>query len=464
VNLSALSKVFLMLGCFILCLVACEKDDDFNDGPFESKRTAILAFAFLGLDSPVEGTINNQEATITLTVPFGTNRTALVPTIQISPKATISPISGLANDFTTPATYIVSAENGTLQSWTIIVEEADEEIQPRLSLSIPIWEKSPSGSGVPDFFTNNGERGVAFGNGHLYVTNNNDKILILDPADGSVIGELNTESVEGGNPKIADVEVSADGSILACNSVEWTSDGGGPAVEYKIYRWANEASEPEVFLSYANTEFRMGDSFSVTGDVSGNAVIMTAFGRKFLNPANRGNKVIKWTVTNGVLNPTPEIISVTGISTLTGFGSRPHARVMQVNSQEIMVNGNDMDFTLAALNGTFINRIPNTSRNLYDGFTSYFDMFEFAGKKVLAAAFPRSGTESRLIIIDITNGLENVTSEEVILSKNFMSGDISNANASAAVTHRKVNNNLVEVYVLITNQALVKFNLTTRFD
>jgi hypothetical protein len=458
-------KKMQLLFLSVLCLLACEKDE-FNEGPFQSKRTAILAFSFQGLASPVIATINSKEATITATVAFGTNRAALVPTIKVSPKATIAPLSGLANNFTNEATYVVVAENGTTQDWRIIVNEAAEGVQPKLRLSSPAWNLSPSGTGKPAYFQTDGERGLDFGNNHLYITNNNDKILVLNPEDGTQAGALNMTGIDGGSPKIADVEVSDDGSILACNSVEWTDDGGGPPTTFKIYRWDTESASPAVFLTYTNTQYRMGDTFTVIGDVTTNAVILTCFGRKFLSPQDRGNVIFRWNVVNGIVDAQPQLIPVQGLGTLTKFGSRPHASMLSVSSTEILSDANDIDFTLTQPNGTFISRIPNANPKLYDGFTSHFEVFEFAGKTVLAVAFPRSSIESRLIVIDITKGLANVTPADVILSQNFMqnSSEIANVNASAAIAIDKSNNAQVDVYCLITNQALAKFTLTSSFD
>ena len=68
-------------------------------------------------------TINQMDKTITITVPFGTDLTALTPSIEVSEAASIQPESGLPNDFTNPAEYAVQAEDGTVQIWTISVEE-----------------------------------------------------------------------------------------------------------------------------------------------------------------------------------------------------------------------------------------------------------------------------------------------------------------------------------------------------
>ncbi|MEN9974219.1 MAG: hypothetical protein RLZZ282_225, partial [Verrucomicrobiota bacterium] len=49
---------------------------------------------------------------ITLYVPFGTDVTALNPTLTHSPFATVSPLSGSTQDFTNPVSYLVTAEDG----------------------------------------------------------------------------------------------------------------------------------------------------------------------------------------------------------------------------------------------------------------------------------------------------------------------------------------------------------------
>ena len=51
-----------------------------------------------------------------------TNVTALVPVINLSEGATITPASDVATDFTTAVTYMVTAEDGVItQDWTVTV-------------------------------------------------------------------------------------------------------------------------------------------------------------------------------------------------------------------------------------------------------------------------------------------------------------------------------------------------------
>jgi hypothetical protein len=99
-------------------------------GPVLSKEKAITAFSFDSLSPSVTGVINETAHTISLTVPFGTDVTNLIPTITISDKALISPNSGSAQNFTSPVTYTVTAENGSTQTYTATVVIAPDPNPP----------------------------------------------------------------------------------------------------------------------------------------------------------------------------------------------------------------------------------------------------------------------------------------------------------------------------------------------
>ncbi|MFZ2959071.1 MAG: hypothetical protein WA705_19460 [Candidatus Ozemobacteraceae bacterium] len=84
---------------------------------------AITAFDFGNPAGPVIGVINEGSHTVSLTVPFGTNVTALTPTVTHT-GASVSPNSGVAQDFTTPATYTVTAADTTIQEYLVTVTVA----------------------------------------------------------------------------------------------------------------------------------------------------------------------------------------------------------------------------------------------------------------------------------------------------------------------------------------------------
>ncbi|MFA6146281.1 MAG: DUF5018 domain-containing protein, partial [Patescibacteria group bacterium] len=86
-----------------------------------SSAKAITAFSFAGLNPIVKGTINETNYTVLLVVPYNTDVTHLIPTITISDKAKISPVSGVAQNFTNPVIYTVTSESSAVQSYTVTV-------------------------------------------------------------------------------------------------------------------------------------------------------------------------------------------------------------------------------------------------------------------------------------------------------------------------------------------------------
>ena len=65
-------------------------------------------------------TIDNTTNTITLTMPYLTNLTSLTPTITTSTGGSVSPASGVAQNFTNPVYYIVSVGN-SMKMYEVIV-------------------------------------------------------------------------------------------------------------------------------------------------------------------------------------------------------------------------------------------------------------------------------------------------------------------------------------------------------
>jgi hypothetical protein len=87
-----------------------------------STAKAITRFTLSG----VNGTINETDHTIAVTVPYGTSVTSLTPTVTLSEKATVSPLSGTAQNFTSSVVYTVKAENDSTQDYTVTVTIAPD--------------------------------------------------------------------------------------------------------------------------------------------------------------------------------------------------------------------------------------------------------------------------------------------------------------------------------------------------
>lgn len=89
---------------------------------------SILLFRFDALDD--DGVIDEILHEISFVLPNGTDVTQLVPTIVVSEGATISPASGVAQDFTNPVTYTVTAQNGTTAEYTVLVVVEGDDVEP----------------------------------------------------------------------------------------------------------------------------------------------------------------------------------------------------------------------------------------------------------------------------------------------------------------------------------------------
>ena len=99
------------------------KVDVSGQAEFVDLQPTVTAFSFNGFTPNVTGTINEASKTISLTVPFGTDVTTLVPTITHT-GASISPNTGVAQNFTSPVEYTVTAADSTTQKYIVTVTVA----------------------------------------------------------------------------------------------------------------------------------------------------------------------------------------------------------------------------------------------------------------------------------------------------------------------------------------------------
>ncbi|TAH54445.1 MAG: hypothetical protein EWM52_13575 [Methanosarcina mazei] len=83
--------------------------------------------------------MSQEQENIELSVPYGTDRTKLVASFKISPEAVAKvegeeQISGeTKQDFTNPVRYIVTAQDGSLQNYTVIVTVAAAASETKLT-------------------------------------------------------------------------------------------------------------------------------------------------------------------------------------------------------------------------------------------------------------------------------------------------------------------------------------------
>lgn len=120
---------FIFLAFLAFLLSSCDDKEDL------SPANRILQIA-IKEDAKAQVVIDSAEFTVKVAIDENIDRKSITPYFVISPKASISPLSGVAHDFTAPVEYTVTAENGKQQKWLITVSNASGE-KKILSASIP---------------------------------------------------------------------------------------------------------------------------------------------------------------------------------------------------------------------------------------------------------------------------------------------------------------------------------------
>lgn len=160
---------------------------------------------------------------------------------------------------------------------------------------------APGENGVTYLSAGDTQRGMAYGNGHLYLVNRNvaNSILRLDPSTGSDLGSpLNLTGISGGTFVISKIAVAGDGSIYAGNLTTSTATSA-----YKIYRWANDAAAPTTAFSGTTISgVRIGDS---TLGVAGTGTSLRLYSGFAASPTVTGNN--GYAIIDPVLNSSVQV-------------------------------------------------------------------------------------------------------------------------------------------------------------
>jgi len=111
-----------------------------------SIETDILTFTLADQTAPA--TINATNHTVVIEVATGTKVNALVPTITLSEGATITPAEGVAQDFSEPVVYTVTAANTvTVQNWTVTVTAEESPLSIGSQIEFQIYP-NPAGERI----------------------------------------------------------------------------------------------------------------------------------------------------------------------------------------------------------------------------------------------------------------------------------------------------------------------------
>ncbi|MBQ7211716.1 MAG: N-acetylmuramoyl-L-alanine amidase [Muribaculaceae bacterium] len=141
-------------------------------------------------------------------------------------------------------------------------------------------------------------RNMTFGDGKLYVVSPSNTVYIVNAQTGAKMGELSMNGVTGGSITIMDVEYYK-GKIIGCNLAQSSKND-----TFKIYCWDNDQADPRLLLETSNYcgKTRIGDCMELESGLASGFLTFAA------GSSSEGNTIVKYAITNGVVNPTPTVI------------------------------------------------------------------------------------------------------------------------------------------------------------
>ena len=307
---------------------------------------------------------------------------------------------------------------------------------------------SPGEGGYTYLGTANNERGLAYGNGQIYLVSRagGNNIRRLNSFTGAELGSLIVSGISQGTFQVNMAGVAGDGAIYVCNLASPVN--GTTPTPFKVYRWANDGATPTVvYTSTSITAGRMGDDFDVIG--SGASTRLVA------GESNSGGSGAR----NGyAVMTTADGSSYTG-TLVTFAGTPPNAGDFRLG-----ITFTDADHVLgtqgggaparytsfAGANGTLLGSPVLAGSTVQRP----IDFAIINGLPVLATI---STGDSTVRVFDMTDPLNPV----LLLSGNNTTGTLTaNGNGTGAVAWGSISGANATLYAMSSNQGIQAFSLT----
>lgn len=358
-----------------------------EDGPYVaifeipgiSTAAEILSFEFS--EQVEQAIINSMDSTVDITVNPDADITNLIPIITISDGATIDPLSGMAQNFSDPFAYTVTAEDeSTTKEWTVTVTVAE----PNYGL------RDDDGVNLPDLT--------------YWYTGQSDDIT----AQGIDFEGQNTGAIDAYFLKGATIKT-------------WKANGGditGAQLNYKV--WSVDSLEPTAYsLRNVNWTSDDGDGNQTWSDF-GDVIDITSG----LDAGDYNLKVLF-------------SISGTGMAGLTEDGPYSQAftleasnNVAQIDNQYVSCGVNDAQQTFGAsmFDGLDLGEVtPTTGLHLYGGGIQTFKSgdYNFIGAKLYYRVYEIDNSASSFEFIDLPFAEELPTPGEEVWETLIQDIDLS---------------------------------------
>jgi hypothetical protein len=301
-----------------------------------------------------------------------------------------------------------------------------------------------NGSTYTYLTTSDTERGLAYGNNHLYLVSRNggDFVRVLDPQTGADLGALNlgTGIVSGGTFDVNLIAVGGDGAIYVGNLAT------GPAA-FRIYRWANDLSTTTPTVVYNAVPLagaRIGDSLAVDG--SGSLTLLAA----------GFNNIPSVTGDNGYAIIAPNA----GTATAVSFSTAPpqpgdfRLAITYTDSGHVIgtQGGTGTPVLYSSYSGATGTLLASTALASSDERPLSYAVV--AGYPLMAAV----GTgDSHVNLYDMTDPTQPILAGQANATTGGLASD---AHSTGAVVWGKISGNSATLYAMATDQGIQAFTVT----
>jgi hypothetical protein len=388
----------------------------------KSDKCAIKSFILQPGD--VSGVIDEDTKTISLITAGDLSECTAEATL--SPHSTISPDPAVAHNYNDGFKFTVTADNGTTTATYNVVQQ----VPPKISSGIRANSKSDL------FKTDLSVYGISsFSNATLACVGNN---LVVDAGDGST--PIYLSKVTGNKiGTIALGDANANGCVasdLYGNML--ISNFAASGSQLKIYKTSSPTAAPTLYLTYNNgLGLGLGSHIQIQGNLDGDAVITATCAGPY------AQHFLRWTVTGGVLDATPKLIKIEGVTQWGGSQAKVVNRSTDVKDGYFVghyADGNPKINYCDGTTNTVTMSIASSNTDFGDDYGPNYSCYcmdarEFNNKKYLALLnldyFDWPG--SKLYLFDVSN-MDNftgttVTSNSLYYSQN-VTGNVSQASGS----------------------------------
>ncbi|WP_157960842.1 hypothetical protein [Nubsella zeaxanthinifaciens] len=353
----------------------------------------------------VKGITDFSKATVTIAAGFGN---------RIDPSFTGTNL----NLLTLAEKVKITGSDGIEKQFTIGV--------PQLSLK-PVFSKDYAAFGYPA----NDLVGIAFSGSNIVVANYSATApTVVGPnyydLAGNQVGVLNKTGVVIAN-SLRKVATDSKGVILAVSL-------GLTTVDQTIYKWDNVTAAPVPYITYSSASLGLGTTafraagINVSGSLDGNAIITVA--------RAQSTDVFVWTVTAGVLNPTPTKYAFPYAATGFYYSIEP----MPIGTPGFIGAATGTNFNGIIALGSTMDELGKTS-----GLSaSDCKIYKLDNRIYLGFVVYSSGKGAYFRLADITDN--KTTSVQNPIMNVLMPSTAANANVTMDVDIAKVNGKLHAVF------------------